>query len=355
MEVTRSNEKKKKKKKWLRITLFIIFLIAVSGGVYFYNIYSNVASAVDKMNKPLSRDVSEKREVKVEFNKKDPISILLVGVDERIGDKGRTDSMLVISVNPKTNTTKLLSIPRDTRTKLIISKNPSKNQLDKINAAYAYGDIEGSINTVENFLNVPIDYYIKVNMESFKDIVNAVGGIDVDNKYPFELDGVTLKAGEQHLNGLQALEYARMRHQDPRGDFGRQERQREVISKIIQKGKSFSALTHFNDILTALENNITTNLTIDDIIGIQSDYKEAAKSIESLEVKGEGKTLNGIWYYVVDDEERQNLSDTMRESLGLPSQAVAKIYSKNESTNNSGSTVNSNSTNSNTKSNKTTN
>lgn len=356
MEATRSKVKKKKKKKWLRFTLFIILLVLVGGGVYFYNVYSDVASAVDKMNKPLTRDVSKKRDVKVQFNKKDPISILLVGVDERKGDKGRTDSMLVISVNPKTNTTKLLSIPRDTRTKLINSSNPSKNHFDKINAAYAYGSIDESIDTVENFLNVPIDYYIKVNMESFKDIVNAVGGIDVNNKYPFELDGVTLKAGQQHLNGIQALEYARMRHQDPRGDFGRQERQREVISKIIEKGKSFSTLTHYNKILTALEDNITTNLTIDDIIGIQSDYKESAKSIESLDIKGEGKTINGIWYYVVDDEERQNLSDTMRESLGLTSQPVTSIYSGNESTNNSISNSSkrssNNTTNSNTASNK---
>jgi LCP family protein required for cell wall assembly len=325
MNTTRTTRKKKSKPKWLRITLFILFIFLIGGGLYFYNVYNDIASAVDKMNKPISREVSKKREIKVEFKKQDPISILMVGVDEREGDKGRTDSMLVITVNPEKKTTKMLSIPRDTRTKLINNNNPSKNRLDKINAAYAYGGIEESIDTVENFLNVPIDYYIKVNMEGFKDIVNAVGGIDVDNKYAFELDGVTLKTGPQHLNGTKALQYARMRKQDPQGDFGREERQREVISKIIDKGKSLSTLTKYDNILGALENNIQTNLTLTDIIGIQSKYKPAAETIDKLEINGQGDTINRLWYFLVDDKTRQSLSDQFREHLGLQQEPVAKI------------------------------
>jgi LCP family protein required for cell wall assembly len=230
----------------------------------------------------------------------------MVGVDERKNDNGRTDSMLVITINPKTKTTNLLSIPRDTRTKLINTSNPSKDRMDKINAAYAYGGIQESIDTVENLINVPIDYYIKVNMEGFKDIVNSVGGIDVNNKYAFELDGVTLKTGPQHLNGTQALQYSRMRHQDPRGDFGREERQREVISKIIQKGKSVSILTKYKDVLNALENNIQTNLTLDDIIGIQKSYKPAAQNINSFQLQGTNTTINKTYFYKIDDEERQS-------------------------------------------------
>jgi LCP family protein required for cell wall assembly len=349
MEVSRTKVKKKNKRKlkWLRVTLFTLLILLIGGGVYFYNVYSDVASAVDKMNKPLSRDVSAKRTAKVEFNHLDPISILMVGVDERKGDSGRTDSMIVITINPKTKTTKMLSIPRDTRAKLVDKSYPNKNRFDKINAAYAYGGIQESIDTVENFINVPIDYYIKVNMEGFKDIVDAVGGIDVDNKYAFELDGVRLKTGPQHLNGLQALEYARMRHQDPLGDFGRQERQREVITKIIDKGKSLSTLTNYNHILTALENNIKTNLTLNDMIGIQSSYKPAAETIDKLEIKGEGKTINKIWYLTVDDQERQTLSDEMRQSIGLASEPVSKFYSGSEtnSNNRSNSTTTSNSDN----------
>jgi LCP family protein required for cell wall assembly len=334
MDISRSTHKKKKRlrPRYVRISLLTLLIILIAGGVYFLNVYKNVANAVDKMYKPLSG----KSTPKVEFNHLKPISILMVGVDERPGDSGRTDSMLLMTINPKTKTTNLLSIPRDTRTMLINKNNPSKDRLDKINAAYAYGGIEESINTVENFLNVPVDYYIKVNMEGFKDIVDAVGGIDVNNKYEFELDGVTLQTGPQHLNGTQALEYARMRHQDPRGDFGRQERQREVITKIINKGKSLQTLTNYNNILKALENNIQTNFTLNDMIAIQSSYKPAAATINKIEIKGNDDTINGIYYYHVGDQERQSLSDLMRESLGLSTDPVAKINLGIESNVNSG-------------------
>ena len=317
--------KKKKKLRVFRIFLTAFFLLLVGAGLYFYNVYSDVVNAVDKMHKPISRTVSKKRTTEVKFNRKDPVAILLVGVDKRKGDSGRTDSMIVATVNPQTEKTTLVSIPRDTKTKIISTTNPSKNRMTKINAAYAYGGIEMTIDTVENFLNIPIDYYIQVNMEGFKDIVNAVGGIDVDNKYAFELDGVRLKTGPQHLNGLQALEYARMRHQDPRGDFGRQERQREVISKVIHKGASISTLTNYNNILTALENNIETNLTMDDIIGIQSKYKQAADSINKIEIPGDGKDTTSGWYYFVSDKTRQEISNQLREQLDLKPSTVSKI------------------------------
>ncbi|EKN71344.1 membrane-bound protein transcriptional regulator LytR [Neobacillus bataviensis LMG 21833] len=319
--------KKGRKIRWLRLSLFTLLVVLICGGFYFYNVYSNVASAVTKMNKPISREVSEKREEKVEFHRKDPISILMVGIDEREEDSGRTDSMLVITVNPEKKTTKILSIPRDTRTQLINNNNPKKNRTDKINHAYAYGGIEMSIDSVEHFLNIPIDYYVEVNMEGFKDIVDAVGGINVDNQIEFELDGVTLKEGPQHLNGTKALAYARMRKQDPRGDLGRGERQREVISKIIDKGKSLSTLTKYDDILGALENNIKTNLTLNEMVGIQSSYKPAVETVDKLEIEGEGQMINRIWYFIVDDDTRQSLSDELRSQLDLPQESLASIKS----------------------------
>lgn len=277
------------------------------------------------MNQPLSREGSDKREQQVEFDRKDPLSILLVGVDKREGDSGRTDSMIVATVNPETNSTKLLSIPRDTRTKIISNSDPDKNRTTKINAAYAYGGIEMTIDTVENFLNIPIDYYVEVNMEGFRDIVDAVGGIDVNNQYEFELDGTTLLEGPQHLDGEEALQYARMRKEDPLGDFGRQERQKEVISKVVAKGASLSSLAKYDDILEALQDNVLTNLTLNDMIGIQATYKGAAKSIEKLQMDGEGTSTDNGWYYFVTDETRQDLSDELRQHLGLTTSTVARI------------------------------
>lgn len=321
---SRTKKRKKHKKKWKRIVLFFMTLFIIGSGLYLYNVYSSMVSAVDKMHQPISRDVSDKREEKVEPQQKDPLSILLVGVDEREGDGGRTDSMLVITINPEEETTKIVSIPRDTRAKLVSSESPKKNTIDKMNHAYAFGGIEMTIESVETFLNIPIDYYAEVNMQGFKDIVDAVGGIDVYNEYSFELDGVTLSKGEHHLNGEEALGYARMRKQDPLGDFGRQARQREVIEKVIDKGVGLSTLTNYDELLEALQNNIKTNLTLKEIVSIQKDYKNAAKNIEKVEIVGNGKTLNdGIWYFLVEDEERQNLSDQLRAHLGLSESTVA--------------------------------
>jgi polyisoprenyl-teichoic acid--peptidoglycan teichoic acid transferase len=325
---TRSNVRKNRRKRWVRLALIFFLIISAGAGLYVYNIYSDVASAIDKMHNPISREKSKKRETKVEFDRKDPISILLVGVDERDGDSGRTDSMLVLTVNPEKNTTKIVSIPRDTRSRIVDKDQPNKLRYDKMNHAYAIGGIEMTIDSVEYFLNIPIDYYVEVSMEGFKDIVDAVDGIDVYNKYAFELDGVSLEEGSHHLNGEEALMYARMRKQDPRGDFGRQERQREVISKVIDKGASLSSLTNYNDILEALQDNIKTNLTLDDMVGMQSKYKKAAAAIEKLEIEGEGDNIdNGSgltsWYFVVDDETRQELSDKLREHLDLSPSTVS--------------------------------
>ncbi|WP_258535715.1 LCP family protein [Bacillus sp. 03113] len=305
----------------MRVFLFVFSIIIIGAGIYAYNLYTDVASAVDNMHSPISRKTSEKREVQVQFKNQDPLSFLLVGVDERDGDAGRTDSMLVMTVNPKKKSTEIVSIPRDTRTKIINKEEPSESFTSKINHAYAYGGIEMSINTVENFLNIPIDYYVEINMQGFKDIVDSVGGIDVNNKIAFELDGITLAEGEQTLNGEQALQYARMRKQDPKGDFGRQERQREVISKVIDKGVSLSSLANHNKILNALQNNIKTNLTFNDMLDIQSEYKPATETIEKVEIQGENKRTDA-WYFLVDDEERQALSDKLREHLDLQSEPI---------------------------------
>ena len=287
-------------------------------GIAGYSFYSDIVSAVDIMNKPISREVSDKRDEKVEVVEQDPFSMLIVGIDEREGDSGRTDSMIVMTINPENKSSKIISIPRDTRAELTDPNDSSNNTVNKINHAYAYGGIEMTIKSIEDFLNIPIDYYAEINMQGFKDIVDALGGIEVHNKIAFELDGVTLKKGKQSLNGEEALQYARMRKQDPLGDFGRQARQQEVISKIIDKGLSLSSLTKYGDILDALQNNIKTNLTMSDILDIQAHYKPAAETIEKVEVEGEGETFkNDVWYYIVDDETRQAISDELREHLDL--------------------------------------
>lgn len=305
-------ERQKKKKKWLRITGIILLLLFIGIGVYAYSVYNSLTDAVETMHQPIERTKSDKRIEEVSLQKKQPFSVLMLGVDQRNGDKGRSDTMIVLSVNPSLNSVKMLSIPRDTRTKII-----GKGSIDKINHAYAYGNEEMAMNTVENFLDIPIDYYIKVNMEGFKDIVDAVGGITVNNDLDFSQDGYHFPKGQVTLNGEKALAFTRMRKEDPRGDFGRQLRQREIIQGVLREGASLSSLTNYKNIFSALGNNVRTNLTFDQIMEIQRNYKSAANNVEQMSITGSGTKISGIYYYTVSDEEKQRIQNELKTQLDL--------------------------------------
>ncbi|WP_264739720.1 LytR family transcriptional regulator [Cytobacillus firmus] len=305
-------KEKKKKRLWLRV-LGVIFLLLIAGtGIYGYTVYKSLTSAVETMHEPINREKSEKRKEQITLEKKEPFSVLMLGVDEREGDSGRSDTMIVLTVNPEKNSVKMLSIPRDTRTEIV-----GKGIDDKINHAYAFGGIEMSMNTVENFLDVPIDYYMQINMEGFKDIVDAVGGVTVNNDLDFTYEGVTFPKGSITLNGEKALKYSRMRYEDPRGDFGRQLRQRQIIQEVIRQGASFSSLTKFDDIFEALGNNIKTNMTFNEMVDIQKHYKNAGKDIEQMTIEGSGQKINSIWYLLVSDEEKLRVQTELKEHLAL--------------------------------------
>ena len=199
-------------------------------GIYAYSVFKSLTNAVDTMHQPIEREKSEKRTEEITLTKQDPFSVLVLGVDEREGDSGRSDTMIVLTVNPNQNSIKMLSIPRDTRTEIV-----GHGTVDKINHAYAFGREEMSIATVENLLDIPIDYYVKVNMEGFQDIVDAVGGIQVNNELDFTNGGHHYKTGLITLDGEEALSFVRMRYDDPNGDFGRQERQRQVIQGVVHR------------------------------------------------------------------------------------------------------------------------
>lgn len=304
-------EQKKKKRTWLRVTGIILVLLLIAGGAYGFSIYNSLKNAVETMHQPVERK-SDKRPAPIALTKKEPFSVLMLGVDERQGDKGRSDTIIVLTVNPNLNSVKMLSIPRDTRTEIV-----GKGTQDKINHAYAFGDIPMAMDTVEKFLDIPIDYYMKINMEGFKDIVDAVGGVTVQNDLNFSSDGIHFPKGEIKLNGTKALSFSRMRHEDPRGDFGRQTRQRQIIQATINEGASISSLTNYNDIFTALGKNVKTNLTFNEMVSIQKNYKDASGNIEQMEIKGTGTMINKIYYLVISPEEKQRVQDELKTHLEL--------------------------------------
>ncbi|SFC94246.1 transcriptional attenuator, LytR family [Bacillus sp. OV322] len=305
-------KRRRKKRKWPKAFGIIVLLLVLAAGAYAYSVYHSLTAVVDTMHRPIDRDKSEKRAKPVALAKKDPFSVLMLGVDERKGDRGRSDTMIVLTVNPNNNSVKMLSIPRDTRTEIV-----GHNTVDKINHAYAFGGVKMSMETVEKFLDIPVDYYMKINMEGFKDIVDAVGGITVYNDLDFTSDGTHFPKGNVTLNGERALKFSRMRHEDPRGDFGRQQRQREIIQQVINEGASVSTLANYGDIFKALSTNVQTNLTFKEMIDIQKNYKAAGRNIQQMSIKETGTMINKIYYGLVADDEKQRIQKEMKTQLEL--------------------------------------
>ncbi|HSI68447.1 MAG TPA: LCP family protein [Planococcus sp. (in: firmicutes)] len=305
--MTRSQQKAKKKK-WPWI-VGILGLIAIGVGIYLFSIFNSFTTTLDEIHEPIDRPISDMRIDEVKLDEKDPFSVLLLGVDEREGDRGRSDTMVVLTVNPEDETTKMVSIPRDTYTEIV-----GRGTMDKINHAYAFGGIEMSMASVENLLNIPIDYVVQVNMEGFKDIVDAVDGVNVNSPMAFD----EFSSGEIHLNGDEALGYVRMRKQDPRGDFGRQDRQKQVIQGIMREGASVNSLVNYKDIFTALGSNVRTNMEFSEMREVQKNYRDAVGKVDQLVVEdGYGETIDGIWYYMMDENELNEIQTTLKEHLNL--------------------------------------
>lgn len=305
-------EPKKKKRTWLRIFIIAILLILIGTAAYGYTIYRTLTKTVETMHEPIKRERSEKRIEDITLTKKEPFSLLVLGIDEREGDRGRSDTIIVLTINPNKNSVKMLSIPRDTRTEIVGYKME-----DKINHAYAFGGVEMATATIEHFLDIPIDYYMKINMEGFKEIVDAVGGVTVNNDLEFSSDGTYFPKGNITLNGEKALAFSRMRYEDPRGDFGRQLRQRLIIQAVIKEGASLSSLANYRNIFSALGNNIKTDLTFDEMVDIQKNYRTAAKEIVQISIEGKGTKINSIYYLLISDEEKKRIQDELKSHLEM--------------------------------------
>ena len=302
------SQQKTKKKKWPWI-VGILGLIAIGVGIYLFSISNSFTTTLDEIHEPIDRPISDMRVDEIKLEERDPFSVLLLGVDEREGDRGRSDTMVVMTVNPEEETTKMVSIPRDTYTEII-----GRGFMDKINHAYAFGGIEMSMASVENLLDIPIDYVVQVNMEGFKDIVDAVDGVNVNSPMAFD----SFSEGNIHLNGDQALAYVQMRKQDPRGDFGRQDRQKQVIQGIMREGASVNSLVNYRDIFTALGTHVRTNMEFSEMLEVQKNYRSAVGTVDQLIVEdGHGETIDGIWYYMMDENELNEIKATLKAHLNM--------------------------------------
>ena len=314
---------KNKRKKW---TIFFIVLaatlITVSGAY--------IRARLAKVENAIHQEVETVNLREKEITDNDSFSVLLLGIDNgaygRGTEVGRSDTMLVVTVNEKLGKTTIVSIPRDSYTEIV-----GYGINDKINHAYAFGQEKMSINSVQNMLNIPIDYYVTVDMGGLMGLVDAVGGLDITPVLTFTYEGESFTEGvDRHVDGEAALRYARMRYDDPEGDMGRQKRQQYVIQKLVEKLLNITSVTRYEEILKTLENSVRTNFTLDKLLSVKNNYPKALKNFESDKISGSGTMIGGIYYFVVPEDERLRISNLLRENLELQKVDSLKHIETNE-------------------------
>ena len=286
--------------------ILVLFLAVVGMGA---KLYWDVSKSMDKTYETVERS----KKSQVNLNNKEPVSVLLLGIDT--GDdgrveQGRSDTTIVATVNPRDKQTTLVSLARDTYVDI-----PGQGKQDKLNHAYAFGGASLAMDTVENYLNIPINHYVSINMAGLKELVNAFGGIEVNNNLTFSQDGYDFTIGKISLDGEQALSYSRMRYEDPNGDYGRQERQRKVIEGIVQKVLSFNSVSNYQQILTAVSDNMKTDLSFDDMKKITLDYRSAFGKVKQDQLQGTGFMQDGVSYQRVDEQELTRVQQELKNQL----------------------------------------
>lgn len=222
-------------------------------------------------------------------------TVLLLGVDSPLSFKTRTDTIMLATVDTETRKARLISIPRDTRVKI-------KGAWDKINAAYVYGGVDLAKETVEDFLGVKIDRYVIVNFNSLTQLVDAVGGIEVDVpvRMLYRAENIDLQPGVQILNGEDALAYSRYRYTEE-GDIGRAKRQQEVIQILAKKIFGIEGLKNLPELVKLMQENVETDVPVKEIFALAKLAPDIIDNeIASIVVPGKNEKIDGLWYWSPD-------------------------------------------------------
>lgn len=302
LEERLSMQRRSRKKRTFSLVLILMAFLAVTAASYF--IFSN---ALDKN--------TTKRSNSNFLAAQDKINILVMGVDERSDDVGRSDTMFVVTVDTKTKSVAMLSIPRDTRVKI------PGDGWDKINHAYAIGGHKLTQQAVEGLMGISIDHYVLVNFKGFQKIVDAVGGVDIEVEKrmyyedPYDDDGlvIDLKPGLQHMDGKTAIKYVRYR--DEEGDIGRIQRQQKFIKALFNEVVSPSVIARIPAIIREVSATIKTDMSTSEMINFAQILNDAYKQgLKTDMVPGKPAYINDISYWLPD---LMALRSHMANTLGV--------------------------------------
>ncbi|MGQ9845754.1 MAG: LCP family protein [Caldisericia bacterium] len=285
------------------LIILIVFILSFVG--YIYYILSSVSPNVNK------NDENYLPAKEMDWNKK--INILLVGIDARYEDEmSRSDTNLLLSIDPKNKKIVIISLPRDTFVEL-----PGYEGSQKLAHAHSYGGVPLLIKTVENLLGIEIPFYVEVNFEGFTKMIDMIGGVTIDVEKDMNYESylgdvkIHLKKGLQHLNGEKALMYVRFR-MDETGDIGRMERQQKFLKALIEQSLKIENTIRLQKVLIELKNWVKTNLDPWQIIKLGVLFKTIeSDDIITMTLPGyPGWYSDGLSYYFLYSDKLEELINT---------------------------------------------
>ena len=251
--------------------------------------------------------------------------VLIMGVDRRDGDVGRSDTLMLAAVDEEQGRATLLSIPRDTRVEV------GTYGYDKINHAYAFGGHEMTLAAVDKIVGVPVTHYVLIDTSAFERIVDAVGGVDINVEKrmhyedPWDDNGglvIDLQPGEQHMTGAQAIQYVRYR--DGEGDIGRIARQQHFMRALLAQFISPQVLPRISSVIDEVKNAVETDLSTRQLLTLAKRMKDIEAGGMTMQmVIGTPAYLGDISYWIPDLVETRKelfagvgreLSERMREA-----------------------------------------
>lgn len=284
------------------------------GAIIINEAYTGIASDIEgyewvetELKKIASMGYEVEQETKIETPEEVPETFVmyLSGIDTYggVSARSRSDVNILAVVNTKTKDILLLSTPRDA----YLAYNQTGGAKDKLTHAGIYG-VEASMDALEQLYDINIDYYLRLNFTGFMDIIDALGGIDVNSEYKFTVEPIkTYEVGMNHLNGIEALAFARERYSFEDGDFQRAKNQMEVIRALVQKAASSSLLTNYNSVMNAVSGSFETSMPEEQIAAlVRMQLSDMSQwNIKSYTTAGAGRyaetySMPGQNLYVID-------------------------------------------------------
>lgn len=245
---------------------------------------------------------------KVENAQEPPIIVALFGTDEKVYGSSRSDMIMLIKFYPSSKKAVVISVPRDSRVEI------PENHVEKINAAHTYGGTKLQVRTLEKLFDIKIDYYARLNFNGFKNIVNALGGVDIDAKKDYiKQNKIYISEGTSVLDGTKALWYVRYRS-DKQGDLGRIHRQQEVLLSLAKKVVSPTNIYKIPNLITIIKENVETNLKWRKIVTIAMKVRDMnAVDIETYTLKTHPQYVKSVWYEIIDSSDLNRLSKKLND------------------------------------------